>query len=190
MLDTKQNHIFIDGSNLFIEGMRLSSQIKSGDTSAPAYVHQEFDFDFRIDLRRLSSFLGTTESAVRPLLVGSRSEHSDLLFASAVNCGFETVVYDRDMNNREKKVDSTIVMRALMAALDGDPTTIRIVIVAGDSDYVPLVQGLRRRGYEVEVVFWAHGSRELQAAATRFQALDVVIDWLRYTPVSRTGSVA
>ena len=183
--NNRTDHIFIDGSNLFIEGMRLSSHVRSGDSAQPVYQHQGFDFDFRIDLRRLNAILGGVGSPIKPLLVGSRSENSDIVFESAAWCGFDTVVYERDSHNREKKVDATITMRALLAALDGTPETTRIVIVAGDSDYVPVVVELRKRGYEVEVVFWEHGSRELQSAASRFIALDPYLELLRYTPVSR-----
>jgi hypothetical protein len=187
---TTTDHIFIDASNLFIEGMRLSSYLRDPKPWVPVHSHPAFDFDFRIDLRRLRSVLCGSESDQRPLLVGSHSENSDLLFASAEHCGFETIVYERDMQNREKKVDSTIVMRALLAALDGDPETTRIVLVAGDSDYVPLVRELRRRRYSVEVVFWAHASRELQSAAHRFVALDPLIDLLRYEPPDAHPSLA
>lgn len=185
-----QDHVFIDGSNLFIEGMRLSSHLRSGDRTASVHAHQDFDFDFRIDLRRLHGYLGCTGSQVRPLLVGSHSENSELVFESAAYCGFETIVYDRDVNNREKKVDATIILRAVLAALDGTPETTRIMLVAGDSDYVPMVKALRARGYRIEVAFWSHGSRELLEAADRFIALDPMIDLLRYTPVAKRTSVA
>ncbi len=186
----KHDHIFIDGSNLFIEGMRFSSHLREGVPSVPVYLHPDFDPNFRLDLRRLRGFLGAIGAEHRPLLVGSRSENSDLLFASAEYCGFDTIVYDRDQQNREKKVDATIVLRALLAALDGTPETTRIVLVAGDSDYVPLVHELRNRRYEVEVVFWSHASRELREAASRFVPLDPMIDVLRYTPLSRSSTVA
>lgn len=186
--NNRTDHIFIDGSNLFIEGMRLSSHLRSGDPTKPVYQHPDFDFDFRIDLRKFNTILGGVGAAVKPLIVGSRSENSDIVFESAAWCGFDTVVYQRDSHNREKKVDATITMRALLAALDGTPETTRIVLVAGDADYVPVVAELRKRRYEVEVVFWAHGSHELQAVASRFIALDPFIELLRYTPVSRSTS--
>ena len=187
---TAQDHVFIDGSNLFIEGMRLSSHLRAGDRTAPVYAHQEFDMDFRIDLRRLHGFLGCVGSPVRPLLVGSHSENSDLVFESASSCGYETIVYDRDMSNREKKVDATIILFAVLAALDGTPETTRITLVAGDSDYVPMVKALRQRRYRVEVAFWSHGSRELREAADRFIPLDPMIELLRYIPVARRPAVA
>jgi hypothetical protein len=95
-LNAKQDRIFIDGSNLFIEGMRLSSHRRDGDSSQPVIAHSGFDLDFRLDLRKLRSFLGGGGESARPLLVGSHSENSALLFDSAQRCGFETVVYERD----------------------------------------------------------------------------------------------
>ena len=38
--------------------------------------------------------------------------------------------------------------------------------MAGDADYVPAIEKLRKRGFAV--VFWKHASRELKDAATKF----------------------
>jgi hypothetical protein len=190
MKQGKEERVFLDGSNLFIEGQRLSSFLRRGATAVTVTQHTEFDFDFRLDLRRLKSFLGSDLGTSRPLLVGSHSENSDSLFASAHHCGFDTIVYERDTRNREKKVDTTIVMHMLLAALDGTPEKTRLILVAGDSDYAPLVLELRRRKFEVEVVFWGHASHELKEAATRFVPLDGVIDFLRYHPTYPATSVA
>lgn len=178
MLDTKQNHIFIDGSNLFIEGMRLSSQIKSGDTSAPAYLHQEFDFDFRIDLRRLRDLVG--DGAASLTLVGSRSFNSDLVFEAARKLGFATIELERDGSNREKAVDMMLAMGVMARLWSADPSLLRVVLVAGDRDYVPLVRFVRARGFDVEVAFWGHAAKQLREAATTFHDLDPHFDQLRW----------
>lgn len=47
-----------------------------------------------------------------------------------------------------------------------------ITLVAGDADYVPAIEKLRKRGFAVQVVFWKHASRELKDAATKFIPLD------------------
>ena len=38
-------------------------------------------------------------------------------------------------------------------------------LVAGDGDYVPVIENLARRGFPCVVVFWSHASRELREAA-------------------------
>jgi uncharacterized LabA/DUF88 family protein len=90
------------------------------------------------------------------------------------------IVHDRNRANKEKKVDSTIVTLMMedsyehMRADRGD----RAVLAAGDSDFVPQVESLTRRGIEVWVMFWNHASRELREACTQFLPLDPQLGFL------------
>jgi uncharacterized LabA/DUF88 family protein len=84
-------------------------------------------------------------------------------------------VFDRNVANREKQVDSSIVTVMLddsyqhMKPERGDMA----ILVAGDGDYVPAVRSLQRRGLKVRVVFWRHAaSRELRETADEFNELD------------------
>lgn len=43
-----------------------------------------------------------------------------------------------------------------------------IALVAGDSDYVPAIEKLKKRGIPVHVVFWGHAAREVRESATKF----------------------
>lgn len=52
-----------------------------------------------------------------------------------------------------------------------------VTLVSGDSDYVPAIEKLKRRGIPVHIVFWKHASREIKEAATLFIELD---QWLEY----------
>nr|WP_249786807.1 NYN domain-containing protein [Bradyrhizobium sp. NBAIM32] len=49
-------------------------------------------------------------------------------------------------------------------------------MVAGDSDYVPVVEKLIERGFKVEVAFWGQAARELRQAAANFFELDGKLD--------------
>ncbi|MCA1642023.1 MAG: NYN domain-containing protein [Acidobacteria bacterium] len=53
-----------------------------------------------------------------------------------------------------------------------------ITLVAGDGDYVPTIERLRRRGFNFHVVFWDHASRELRESATKFISLNPYLDLL------------
>jgi len=53
-----------------------------------------------------------------------------------------------------------------------------IVLVAGDSDFVPPVRDLVEDGFKVEVVFWDHVAKELKGVATRFISLNQHLDFL------------
>jgi uncharacterized LabA/DUF88 family protein len=50
--------------------------------------------------------------------------------------------------------------------------------VAGDADYVPVLEDVIRRNIQFDVVFWEHASDELQSAASKFVALDPHLDYL------------
>lgn len=61
----------------------------------------------------------------------------------------------------------------------GNPEEETFVLVAGDSDYVPTINELRADGFNIEVVFWNHASRELKQAAVKFTGLDGFLETLR-----------
>lgn len=65
------------------------------------------------------------------------------------------MVEDRNVRNKEKKIDTGIVYEMVRDAYrlaDKDADT--ITFVGGDSDYVPPVRGLVDDGCSVHVVFW------------------------------------
>jgi len=53
-----------------------------------------------------------------------------------------------------------------------DKSKDELLLVSGDSDYVPVVVDLTSEGYKVEVAFWDHAARELKDAATKFISLN------------------
>ncbi|MGQ4810436.1 hypothetical protein NKDENANG_03902 [Candidatus Entotheonellaceae bacterium PAL068K] len=99
----------------------------------------------------------------------------------ARQAGFEPVIEDRNVANKEKKIDTGIV-----AAMMKDAYTLvsreedTLILVAGDGDYVPAVKTLVvDDGYRVDVVFWKHAvSTELMRVCSKFIALDKYIDIL------------
>jgi uncharacterized LabA/DUF88 family protein len=91
------------------------------------------------------------------------------------------VVYDRNFNNREKKVDTSIVTEIMDDATGLiKPGVDEITLVAGDGDYVPIVEKLRRRGFAFNVMFWDQASRELKDAATKFVSLNSYLGFLSF----------
>jgi uncharacterized LabA/DUF88 family protein len=47
-----------------------------------------------------------------------------------------------------------------------------ILLVAGDTDFVPVVTDLVTEGFKVEIAFWGHAARELREAAMNFISLN------------------
>ena len=148
-----------------------------------AMKNRILDQTYKIDFGRLHGFVaGDDPSAIkRCMLFGSRPPSNDSLWQVAKNKGFEVVIEDRNVRNKEKKIDTGIVYAMVKDAYqvaDKDDDT--ITLVGGDSDYVPAVRGLADDGFSVHVVFWSHASQELQDAASKFVSLDPILNHLAY----------
>ena len=141
------------------------------------------DSAYKIDFGRLHHFIaGDDESNIkRCMLFGSRPPPNDTLWQVAERTGFEVIVEDRNIANKEKKIDTGIV-----AAMIKDAYTIvykeedTITLVAGDGDFVPPVGQLVEGGFNVEVVFWNHASQELKEASSKFIDLDPLLKHLAH----------
>ncbi len=169
------NLLYIDNSNVWIEGKRASAvSVGLAPDIWTAIRENTLDNNWKLDFGRLFEFAGGEKRDVkRAALFGSRPPANDSLWAAAERSGFEVVVHDRNAANKEKKIDTDIV--ASMVEDSYERLTLgedEVTLVAGDSDYVPALEKLRRRKIPVHVVFWGHASRELKEAATKFVSLD------------------
>lgn len=76
------------------------------------------------------------------------------------------VVYDRNIRNKEKKVDTSISTDISCDSYElMKPEGDEITLVAGDSDYVPTL--------------WNHAARELRDVCTQFVTLNDHLEHLR-----------
>lgn len=174
--------IYVDNSNVFIEGQRVSA-VRKGLASTISYAMENrvLDPEYRMSFGKLYSFVAGNDRAetARAMLFGSRPPENDAIWNMAKKAGFEVVTYDRNYANKEKKIDTGIVAAltrdAYRNAKKGDVFT----IVAGDGDYVPAIENLRSDHFQVDVVFWAHASREVRSACSNFISLDAHLDSLR-----------
>jgi len=179
------NLLYVDNSNVWIEGMHVSAVAKG---TAPdiwtAQDHKICDYGWKIDFGKLFEFAGGEKTDVkRAALFGSRPPPNDTLWAAAKRKGFEVHVYDRSVRNREKKIDTDIAATIVEDSFTIlDPKADEITLVAGDADYVPVIEKIRKRNITFHVVFWAHAARELREAASKFVALDPYLEHLRLNP--------
>jgi uncharacterized LabA/DUF88 family protein len=169
--------VYIDNSNVWIEGRRVSA-VATGMAKSmkEAQENGTLDRNWRYDFGRLYELACPSGAAIgRSILFGSRPPANDSLWKQAESKGFEVEVFKRSAGGKEKQVDTGIVTVMLedsfqhMQSARGD----KVVLVAGDSDYVPAVVSLRERGLETRVVFWKHATgRGLRDAASEFVPLD------------------
>lgn len=182
--DTAVIFTYVDNSNVWIEGQRIRA-VKLG-LAKNAYeagrdgIAAPWSYDFG-RLYELACPSGTKVG--RSLLVGSKPPPNDSVWQRARNEGFEVQVFDRNVANREKQVDSTIVTTMMADSYEhmkhtrGDIA----VLVAGDADYVPCVRQLQGRGFVVRVLFWRHATSQiLRETSNQYIELDPYFEWLTH----------
>lgn len=172
------NFCYVDNSNVWIEGMHVSAVAKG---HAPdiweACNNRICDYNWKIDFGRLFEFAAGKQSG-RAVLFGSRPPQNDSLWAIAEAQGFEVIVHDRSMGNREKKIDTQITAEMIRDSYESMQDGDRITLVSGDADYVPAIEILKSRNFTVDVCFWDHAGREIREIATRFISLNPYLDYL------------
>ena len=169
------NLLYVDNSNVWIEGMHVAA-VDSG--MAPniwsAQTNKICDTSWKLDFGKLFEFAGGSKDEVgRAMLFGSRPPANDSLWDAARRKGFEVVTYDRNVKNREKKIDTDVVATMMQDSYERVNAKVdEMTLVAGDADYVPLIEKLKLRGIAVHVVFWEHASKDIKEAASRFVSLN------------------
>ena len=91
------------------------------------------------------------------------------------------IVHDRSLHSgREKKIDTNVATDMTADSYElMQPGRDEITLVAGDVDYVPTVERLRKRGLEFHVCFWNHAAKELKTSCSNFIALNPYLEHLR-----------
>jgi hypothetical protein len=165
------NYIYVDNSNIYIEGCRLQA-VKSGLAANifDAMNKEIVDHDWNLDYGRLYEFFCNPNDVAR--LWGSPPP-GDSFWEMIKRKGWDVKIYDKNIRNKEKKVDVAIGYAMSKDAFTRvDKKKDVMTLVAGDKDYEPAISDLKAEGFNVEVAFWGHAARELRQAATKFINID------------------
>ena len=163
----KTRHIYVDFSNLRIEGRHLAGELV-GKKEAPWHC----DFKGLLDVARGGQPLGRT------LLVTSdpfpASQH-------AWDAGWEVITYPRSFHDKEKCVDTRLAVEAVRDGLSEirDAYRDEFVLVSGDLDQQPVAALLKREGYSVHNLFWGPSMNALHTSCDTFESLNT--HWDRVT---------
>ncbi len=177
------NYLYVDNSNIWIEGMHVSAVAKGDAPDIWAACDERIcDYGWKLDFGRLFEFAGGGQVG-RAVLFGSRPPQNDSLWDIARKNGFEVIVHDRNAQNKEKKIDTQITAEMIQDSFQVMKSGDSVTLVAGDADYVPAIEMLKKRGFRVDVCFWDHASREIREVATRFISLNRYLDHLRLKAV-------
>ncbi|CAG8515772.1 9003_t:CDS:2 [Paraglomus occultum] len=147
-------YVFVDNSNLFIEGKYTVGRIEQAgnfDYQRNSYQLNQLYIDHG---RLLSTVLKGRRIGSNSVIVGSRPPPNDSLWDRIRNQGYGVIVYDR-IANKEKKADMELGLCIADAVYSKDPGL--VLIVAGDGDYSPAINRALHHSWKVEVWFWSSG---------------------------------
>lgn len=176
------SYVYVDNSNVWIEGMHIAA-VKAGmvPTLQEAQTNNICDYSWSYDFGKLLSFAGGDSSQIkRAKLFGSKPPLNDSLWKAAESQGFEVITEDRNYyTNKEKKIDSGICTAIMEDSYEMmKPGEDEVILVAGDRDYVPTIESLKRRGIAFSICFWDHAAREIKDASNNFYSLNKYHDYL------------
>ncbi|RGB23627.1 hypothetical protein C1646_774231 [Rhizophagus diaphanus] len=166
--NTGKVHVFVDNSNLFIgarytvgkiekvydpdkptEESKESEESEESEKPKVCYM-QQLQIDYGCLLTKV---LDERKLGGNPVIVGSRPPPQDTLWNRIKDLGYNVIVYNRNLENKEKCVDMQLGTTMVDDIADiGSPGI--VVLVAGDGDYEPAVEKVLRRGWIVEIWFW------------------------------------
>lgn len=156
--------VYVDNSNIWIEGKKVSGQAQNPPT--------ESDYWYRVESGKLlNHVLAGRTLAEPPTLYGSIPPPNDSVWNKIRDAGFDVKLFERNVRNREKGLDMEIGLDMNDKSRDVTPPA-TMILVAGDADYVPVLNRVRGRGWKVEVWYWSNAADNLQKAADRFVSLN------------------
>ena len=177
------SYTYVDNSNVFIEGQRLSAVKKGLSPSlADAMETHVVDHDWNLDYGRLHQLICGEEGEIGAARLWGSPPPGDTFWEMVKSKGFDVKTFEKGASGKEKKVDVAIAHRMTKDAY----TVIQkaddeIALVSGDKDFVPVVTDLVAEGFKVEVVFWDHAAGELRSAASSFYSLNRWHDYLTWS---------
>lgn len=170
----KVNLLYLDNSNFFIEGQRLSAVKKKLGVSSIFEAMQRgvLDNSFRLDYSKARDvFDAHGRHALKYVFASTRKNYQTFNFGVIEREGFIVRVFER--THKEKRVDNALSDRMRDDAWNCPEGIAGMTLVAGDADYFDIVDKIQSAGIPVTVMFWSHAtSRDLRNIAARFIALD------------------
>lgn len=160
-------YVFVDNSNVWIEGKKIS-----GRGRKPAVPS---NYRYRIEYGKLlQHVLDGRELAAVPKLYGSEPPPNDSVWNVIKGQGFDVKVFKRNIFNREKGVDMRMGLDIGRLVLT-EQEKATVVIVAGDADFVQVVEDAHAAHWKIEAWYWSNAAGDLKKVVDRFESLNPVV---------------
>lgn len=169
-------HLFVDNSNVKIEGGRLAYAKRNNGGMRGLQVDDRYEIDWGKFLHLVKS-RGNRLLARVPTLYGSRPPPDDTIWQEIRSEGFDVKLFDRNIRDKEKGVDMEMGMDVVERMFEvPEPET--LVIVAGDADFRGVVERAQKKKWAVEVWFWGNAAHDMKTVTT-FIDLDKAFEYLQ-----------
>ncbi|CAG8789629.1 11152_t:CDS:2, partial [Gigaspora rosea] len=170
LINTGLIYIFVDNSNVFIEGKYAIAELENLGTSDNK-SHSPCFNQFCIDHGKLlATIQGNRKLGDGPVIVGPRPLPNDSLWRSALEQRYNVTVYDRNIENYKKKADVELAHTINKVIFTKSPGI--LALVSGDSEYDPIVTSALKCNWIVESWFWNMGMSGVLKDKTIFTPLD------------------
>ena len=138
----KLTYTYVDNSNVFIEGQRTSA-VATGKAIdiADAISRRIYDYTWQLDYGKLHQFLCGEDHEIGCAKLWGSPPPNDSFWNTVASKGWQVKTYERS-HGKEKKVDVAIAIQCMKDSAKLDKLNSEILLVAGDKDFVPLVQDL------------------------------------------------
>ncbi|CAG8844187.1 34683_t:CDS:2, partial [Gigaspora margarita] len=167
LINTEHIYIFVDNSDVFIEGKYAIAELENLGTFDNKRHSPCFN-QFRIDNGKLlATIQGNRKLGDEPVIVGSRPLPNDSLWMSVREQGYDAMVYDRNIENHTDVVLAHSIDEVIFTKSPGI-----LALVSGDSDYDPIVTTALKCNWIVETWFWNMGMPDELKDKTIFTPLD------------------
>lgn len=177
-------HVFIDNSNLWIEG-QYASAVAQGWAMSMDEAHERSlnDLNWRIDYGKLLYFIvdGKLDEIKTAMLFGSEPPKNDSLWTMIESHGIKVQVFKRNKGNKEKAVDSGMQQMINECLYEDSQKRDIFVPVTGDRDFIHTVNALIRKDRFVHLAFWDNASWELKNVVDKFINLTENINSITYS---------
>lgn len=139
-------YVYMDNSNVWIEAKKLKGQLKGKE-----------DRQIRVDVGKLLKIIAKDRIVAKAVLYGSEPPAADTVWKSIKEKGWEVKVRKRNpTTNKEKGVDSELVVDVCRTIFKNSPENKTIVFISGDGDFMPPIEEAKKDKWKVEVYMWKH----------------------------------
>ncbi len=171
-------YTYVDNSNFFIEGQRTAAVARGMALDiADAIDRRVFDFTWRPDYGKLHQLICGEKKQIGTAKLWGSPPPTDSFWKMVETKGFKVKTYERS-HGKEKKVDVAIAYEIAKDMAKIDKAHAEITLVAGDKDFIPVVEDLVSEGYHISVAFWDHAAAEMRQKASSFFSLNPYLNHL------------